>query len=89
VLEPRLPGSPLLRGAIYGSIEYAVSPWGGLTAVLGDRAPHRRIPFLAALFEQDSLGDGSYLDHLTFGVALALLYGTESGASRIGIDDDL
>jgi hypothetical protein len=76
VLEPRLPGTATLRGLLYGSLEFAVSPWGGLTSLLGERAPHRRIPMLRGLFDDYALGDDSYLDHLAFGVALALLYGS-------------
>jgi hypothetical protein len=76
VLEPRLPGPTALRGVLYGSLEFVVSPWGGLTSLLGDRAPHRRIPMLRGLFEDYALGDDSYVDHLAFGVALALLYGS-------------
>jgi hypothetical protein len=75
VLEPRLPGPAAVRGVLYGSLEYAVSPWGGLTSLLGERAPHRRIPLVKGLFEDYALGEDSYLDHLAFGVALALLYG--------------
>jgi len=76
VLEPRLPGPRALRGVLYGTLEYAVSPWGGLTSLLGERAPHRRIPLLQGLFEDYALGDDTYFDHLAFGVALALLYGS-------------
>jgi hypothetical protein len=88
VLEPRLPGSAAVRGVLYGSLEYAVSPFGGLTTLVGDRAPHRRIPLLQGLFEDYALGEDSYLDHLAFGVALALLYGSDSGGASSGTDDD-
>ncbi|NNK61665.1 MAG: hypothetical protein HKO98_00520, partial [Gemmatimonadetes bacterium] len=30
ILEPRLPGPSLARGAAYGATEYLLSPWGGL-----------------------------------------------------------
>jgi hypothetical protein len=89
VLEPRLPGPPALRGVLYGSLEFAVSPWGGLTSLLGERAPHRRIPMLKGLFDDYALGDDSYLDHLAFGVALALLYGSAPyDPDSSGIDDE-
>jgi hypothetical protein len=84
VLEPRLPGPATVRGVLYGSLEYVVSPWGGLTSLLGDRAPHRRIPLLEGLFEDYALGDDGYVDHLTFGVALALLYGSASSDESSG-----
>ena len=88
VLEPRLPGPVTLRGVLYGSLEYAVSPWGGMTSLLGERAPHRRIPLVQGLFEDYALGEDSYLDHLAFGVALALLYGAGSQPDSSGTDDD-
>jgi hypothetical protein len=87
MLEPRLPGPIPVQGILYGSLEYAVSPWGGLTGVLGERAPHRRIPLLNGLFTDDRLGEDSYLDHLLFGVALALFYGAGAAESS-GMDDD-
>jgi hypothetical protein len=74
VIEPRLPGGPVLQGAVYGSVEYAVSPWGGLTKMLGKHAPHRRVPMLAGLFEGYDPSDDTYLDHLAFAVSLAVLY---------------
>jgi hypothetical protein len=88
LVEPRLPGSPTVRGVLYGSLEYAVSPFGGLTGLLGERAPHRRIPLVEGLFEDYALGDDSYLDHLAFGVALALLYGPAPAGESSGTSDD-
>jgi hypothetical protein len=88
VIEPRLPGSAAARGVLYGSLEYAVSPFGGLTALLGERAPHRRIPLVEGLFEDYALGEDSYLDHLAFGVALALLYGSDPSDASSGTDED-
>jgi hypothetical protein len=73
---------------LYGSVEYAVSPWGGLTQVLGDSAPHRRLPLLSGLFDAPQAGDESYLDHLLFGVALALFYGAGAPASSGTLDDE-
>jgi hypothetical protein len=81
VLEPRIPGPPVAQGVVYGSVEFAVSPWGGLTTLLGDRAPHRRIPLINNLFDDYQTGDATYADHLIFGIALALFYGA-------GADDD-
>jgi len=86
-LEPRLPGPPALRGLVYGSIEYITAPMGGLSGLLGHRAPHRRIPLLAELLDDDALGEDSYLDHVAFGVALALLY-RPGGDANSGISDD-
>ncbi len=73
IVEPRIPGSPILQGSAYGALEYALTPWGGLEELAGAAAPHRRIPALGVLLrgrgEEEEL-----LQHLAFGVALALLY---------------
>lgn len=55
LLDGRLPGPPLARGAAFGAIEYAIAPWGGLEGVLGKHAPHRRIPIVRELLGP---GDG-------------------------------
>jgi hypothetical protein len=86
VLEPRLPGSPLLRGATFGVMEYVTSPFGGLDGILGASSPHRTLPIIAALLGlSDSgagSGAGSIADHIAFGVTLGLLYG--EGSARRG-----
>ena len=86
VLEPRLPGSPLLRGATFGVMEYVTSPFGGLDGILGASSPHRTLPIIAALLGlSDSgagSGAGSIADHVAFGVTLGLLYG--EGSARRG-----
>ena len=35
VVEPRVPGPAAVKGAVYGSAEYAVDPMGGLSHLLG------------------------------------------------------
>ena len=86
VLEPRLPGSPLLRGATFGVMEYVTSPFGGLDGILGASSPHRTMPIVAALLGQSDSGAGSgagsIADHVAFGVTLGLLYG--EGSARRG-----
>ncbi len=82
VLEPRLPGSPLLRGATFGVMEYVTSPFGGLDGILGASSPHRTMPIVAALLGPSDSGAGSMADHVAFGVALGLLYG--EGRARRG-----
>ena len=86
VLEPRLPGSPLIRGATYGIIEYVTSPFGGLDGILGASSPHRTMPIVAALLAPSdsgaTSGAGSITDHVAFGVTLGLLYG--DGRARRG-----
>jgi hypothetical protein len=74
VVEPRLPGPPVLRGAAYGAIEFAAAPWGGLEGLLDTLPPHRRVPFLAALLDARD-DDPTLAGHLLFGMILASLYG--------------
>lgn len=75
LVEPLLHGPPVIRGTAYGSLEYVVSPWGGLTRLVGAHAPHRKVPFLADLLDDLGPSDDTLIDHVLFGVALALLYG--------------
>jgi hypothetical protein len=76
LVEPRLPGPPIVRGALYGGVEHLVSPMGGLITLAGARAPHRSLPFVAALFEElEQAEDETLLDHVLFGIGLAALYG--------------
>lgn len=77
LLEPRLPGPAFARGAVFGTVEYLASPWGGLESVLGKAAPHRRIPLLSSLLGELDGREDHYTEHLVYGVALALLAGTE------------
>jgi hypothetical protein len=82
VLEPRLPGSPLLRGATFGVMEYVTSPFGGLDGILGASSPHRTMPIIAALLGPTDSMALSIADHVAFGVTLGLLYGR--GSARRG-----
>jgi hypothetical protein len=88
VVEPRLPGPALLKGTLYGSAEYAVHPMGGLYRVLGSHAPLRRVPGLGSLLGEMDPHDRVYLEHVTFGIALALLYGPESSPRSNGMVDE-
>jgi hypothetical protein len=82
VLEPRLPGSPLLRGATFGVMEYVTSPFGGLDGILGASSPHRTMPIVAALLGPSDSATLSMADHVAFGVTLGFLYG--AGSPRRG-----
>ncbi len=82
VLEPRLPGSPLLRGATFGVMEYVTSPFGGLDGILGASSPHRTLPIIAALLGPNDSVTGSMAHHVAFGITLGLLYG--EGRARRG-----
>ncbi len=86
VVEPFLPGSPLVKGTIYGSAEFAVDPVGGLSRLLGSRTPVGRVPTLARVLEELDPHDRGFLEHVTFATALALIYGSSPSSS--GILDD-
>jgi len=85
VVEPRLVGPDLLKGALYATAEYALHPLGGLYRLLGSHAPLRRIPGVGSLLDGMDPHDRVYLEHVTFGIALALLYGPESRSRSNGI----
>ncbi|HKJ02957.1 MAG TPA: hypothetical protein VJ997_10895 [Longimicrobiales bacterium] len=87
VVEPRLPGAPLLKGTVYGSAEYALDPMGGIGRLLGPHAPLRRVPVLGHLLEELDDHDRAYLEHVAFGVTLAMLYGSSPARSGIREDD--
>jgi hypothetical protein len=88
IVEPRLPGPAVMKGAVYGSAEYWADPVGGLSGLLGGHAPQRHLPVLGDVM--DALGDHerAYLEHLVFGIALALLYESRSSSSGILPDDE-
>ncbi len=73
LVEPRIPAPALLQGVAYGSLEYALTPWGGLGEVAGSKAPQGKIPALSLLLK-DRGTDEQLVEHVAFGVALALLY---------------
>lgn len=83
VVEPRVPGPALLKGALFGSLEYVVNPVGGLSGILGSHTPQRKIPFVGGLLDSLDGEDRAYLEHLVFGIALALIY--ESSPSSNGM----
>ena len=87
VVEPRLPGAPLLKGTLYASAEYALNPMGGLGRLLGPHAPLRRVPVLGHLLDELNDHDRAYLEHLAFGVTLAMLYRSSPLSSGILEDD--
>lgn len=73
IVEPRIPGHSIIQGSTYGALEWALSPWGGLEELAGSAAPHRKIPILSVLL-QGRKEEEDFLEHLAFGIALALLY---------------
>jgi hypothetical protein len=88
VVEPRIPGPALVKGTLYGSTEYVADPAGGLSRLLGGRSPLRRIPVLNHMVEDLDPHDRVYLEHVTFGIALALLYGSSPPSNGIASDVD-
>jgi hypothetical protein len=88
VVEPRVPGHTVVKGTLYGSAEYAMDPAGGLGRMLGSRAPLRRIPVLGHLLEDLDPHDRSYLEHVAFGVALAVFYGSRPASNGILSDEE-
>jgi hypothetical protein len=89
LVEPRLPGPPFMRGALYGCVEHLVSPMGGLITLAGARAPHRSIPFVSALFEElEQADDETLVDHVLFGIGLAALYGARPADVQDDDDDE-
>lgn len=88
VVEPRLPGPSVLKGSLYGSAEFAVDPMGGLTRLLGPHAPLKRVPFVGHLLDGLTPRDRDYVEHLAFGITLAVIYGSSRSSSGILDEDD-
>jgi hypothetical protein len=88
VIEPRVPGPSVLKGALFGSAEYAAEAAGGLVGLLGAHAPQRKLPFVGRMLEEIDPHDRVYLEHLAFGVALAVLYGSSEPSNGIVSDED-
>lgn len=86
VVEPRIPGPAMVKGALYGSAEYAVDPMGGLSHLLGGHAPQGRLPVVASLLEDLDGHDRAYVEHVAFGMALAILYGSSPSSNGIRVE---
>ena len=71
LLYPRLPGSPMTKGLIFGAMEVAAAPHGGLVRVATD-TPGLKFPLkdLAVPIDEDA----GPLANVAFGVGLGLLY---------------
>jgi len=88
VIEPRVPGPAVLKGALFGSAEYAADAAGGLLRLLSSHAPHGRLPFVGRILEDVDPQDRVYLEHLAFGIAVAILYGSSLSSNGILSDED-
>jgi hypothetical protein len=88
VVEPRVPGPAVLKGALFGSAEYWAEAAGGLSQLLRAHAPQSRLPFVGRILEDADPQDRAFLEHLAFGVALAVLYGSSPSSNGIAAEDD-
>lgn len=84
-LEPRLPGSPAVKGAITGAASWILAPLGGITRLLRPLSPHRKIPVMSDLLEAESPEDRDFIEAVALGVLLGVLYGS---ADSSGIDQE-
>lgn len=88
IVEPRLPGPSFAKGALYGTVEYVADPLGGVTGLLGTHAPQGKLPFVGDMLEGADAHDRAYLEHLVFGMALAVLYESSPSSNGILSDDE-
>lgn len=83
VIEPRVPGHPLMKGAVYGSVEYWAFPLGGLAGLLGSHTPQHKLPVVGGLLHAPDGPGRDYVHHIAFGIALALIYGPSPSSNGI------
>ena len=88
VLEPKVPGPTVLKGALYGTIEYAVNPMGGLSQLLAAHDSEHPHSTLENFLEEFDSHNRSYTEHVIFGVILALLYGSSASSNGIFVEDE-
>ncbi len=83
LLYPRIPGPPLFRGLVFGALEVAAAPQGGLVQMARDtRGIKFPLQALAAPVDEDA----GALSHLAFGLGLGLFY--RNAQKRRDRDDD-
>jgi hypothetical protein len=75
LLDPLLPGPPVVRGALAGTADYLALPLGGLFSRLQSFSPIRRVPVISALLDIGEAEDDGYLTFLAYGLVLGFLYG--------------
>jgi hypothetical protein len=88
VIEPRLPGPAFLKGALFGSAEYAARGAGGIAHLLRAHASYALLPVIGYLLEDIDPHDRDYLEHLVFGIVVGLLYGSSPSSNGIAVDDE-
>lgn len=86
VVEPRLPGPGMMRGAVFGAAEYAVMPLGGLAKVFGKATPQGRLPALGQVLNRAGARERAFLEHLAFGVVIGVLYGVRGDNKGIRLE---
>jgi hypothetical protein len=79
VVDPLLPGSPVVKGAVVGTAEYLASPWGGVLGALVDVSPVARLPLVRQLMDAGDSEEDPFVAYLLFGLALAILSGDAGG----------
>jgi hypothetical protein len=72
---PRIPGTPLMRGLIFGAVEAAAAPAGGVIAFIRRIAPHQ--PGLLENLATSAVPGGTPATSLAYGLGLGLLYRPE------------
>ena len=73
VAYPRLPGPPLLRAAVFGAADVAVSSGGGIAATLAGLSPRLKLPLARLLPEEERRIERA----LGLALALGLIYRDE------------
>ena len=76
LLAPHLPGPPVMRGALAGTLDYFAAPLGGFFSALQPLSPIRRVPVISILLETGDAEEDPYLTFLLHGALLGLLYGS-------------
>ena len=83
VVEPRVPGPPIAKGVLFGAVEYLAKPLGGVSEFLGKHAPQSRLPILSQVLQKLEDHERLWIEHVAFGVALALIYQSKDSKSGI------
>ncbi len=76
LVDPNLPGPPIFKGLVLGTVEHFTSPWGGVLAPLQGAAPHSKVPGLERLLSPLDVVERPLFDHLLYATLLAALYGS-------------
>lgn len=83
IVESRIPGPPIAKGVIFGAAEYMTNPLGGVSKLLERHAPQSRLPMLSQVLKTLEDHEKLWVEHVAFGVALALIYQSKDSSSGI------